>query len=115
MNPVERMVAPHLRQFATMRAIARAAGMTESGFLRGLKLGRVRPENCLRLAHALGASPTAILRASGHRDLAALLEAFYGRTGRGLSARARAVLDGWHRLDREAQNAVTHLITKATR
>lgn len=61
------------------RDLARRVGITPSALSRLLG-GRARPgaDFCLRVAHVTGASPSPLLRAAGHGEIAALLEELYG-------------------------------------
>ena len=51
-------------RYKTVGALAKAVGMTESGFSRAMKAGTLETENCLRLAVETGVAPACLTDAT---------------------------------------------------
>lgn len=66
-------------RYRTVATLARAIGMTESGFSRAVKAGTFEVENCLRLADETGESAATILKMAGKPQVNDLIEKLYGR------------------------------------
>lgn len=73
---IEQLIRERYRTVATL---ARAIGMTESGFSRAVKAGTFEVENCLRLADETGESAATVLQMAGKPQVNALIEKLYGR------------------------------------
>lgn len=78
--------------YGTYRAIAEAAGISESALNRALKHDQVLGTDLLlALAEAIGESPDAVLRAAGKADTADRLVRLYEKPARPLSSVDRAL------------------------
>jgi hypothetical protein len=66
-------------RYKTVAALAKAIGMTESGFSRAMKAGTFEAENCLLLAYETGAAPGDVLTMAGKAQLHQLIEKLYGK------------------------------------
>lgn len=66
-------------KYQTYGALAKAIGMTDSGFSRAAKAGTFDLENCLRLANETGESAATVLTMAGKVDANELIEKLYGR------------------------------------
>lgn len=77
-SDLKRLVDKHLERLGSNEKIAAAIGMSNSGFLRAVKKGRISLENGLRLAALLGESADEILRAGDQTAMADLIMRLYG-------------------------------------
>lgn len=66
-------------RYKTVAALAKAIGMTESGFSRAMKAGTFEVDNCLRLADETGASAASVLRMANKAQVNDLIERLYGK------------------------------------
>lgn len=73
---IERLVAD---RYKTTAALAKAIGMTESGFSRASKASTFDVENCLRLAQETGESAATVLKLAGKGHVNDLIETLYGK------------------------------------
>jgi hypothetical protein len=65
-------------ELGSWTAVAAELGMTESGFLRGVKKGTLSAENLVGIAHLAGVDCIDVLRLGGKGQLASRLELIYG-------------------------------------
>lgn len=72
---VDRLVSS---RYGTVAALAKAVGMTESGFSRAVKAGTLDVENCLRLALETGETPGEVFRRAGKPRIHQLILQLYG-------------------------------------
>lgn len=94
-------------RYATMREIAALIGMSESGFVRGVKRGTLSVENLLDLARATDTHPSRMLRLAGKEKAADLIERLYGPGRDALTESQRTLLELWDRLpDEEARRSM---------
>lgn len=73
---IERLVSD---RYKTTAALAKAIGMTESGFSRAAKAGTFDVENCLRLAEETGESAEVVLTMAGKGQVSDLIQTLYGK------------------------------------
>lgn len=66
------------KRYKTVSALAKAVGMTDSGFSRAMRAGTFEVENCLRLAHETGESAEVVMKLAGKDSVHALIEQLYG-------------------------------------
>lgn len=66
-------------RYKTTAALAKAIGMTESGFSRAAKANTFDVENCLKLAAETGESAAVVLGLAGKSHVSALIETLYGK------------------------------------
>lgn len=87
MTKFREFVADLIREHGTGKAVADLIEMSLSAFLRGVnREGTLSVENCLKLAEAVGESPSRVLQLAGKGQVAALIERLYGATRAPLSA-----------------------------
>ena len=72
---IDRLVT---QKYKTYGALARAIGMTDSGFGRAVRAGTFELENLLRLADETGESPATVLKMAGKSPANDLIEKLYG-------------------------------------
>ncbi|MGE0594562.1 MAG: hypothetical protein AB7G23_02855 [Vicinamibacterales bacterium] len=118
-TPLWHWVHERRAALGTLRQIAVAIRMTESGFRRALKMGAMEVENLLRLADVGGGNPGEVLRLGGKEDVALMIERFYGLDrSAGLNASQRQILDLWDAMSPSEQAAIRptlEVIVKARR
>lgn len=88
-------------RYKTYGALAKAIGMTESGFSRAAKAGTFEVENCLRLADVTGESAAAVLRMAGKEQIHELIERLYGKAHKPKDAKAIKAFDLFSELESE--------------
>lgn len=101
-------------RYKTEGAVARAIGMTESGFSRAVKAGTFDVENCLKLAHATREPAPKVFELAGKSDVDLLIQHLYGpppKTAQSREAANLAVLYDQIQ-DRGLQDALTLLAEK---
>jgi hypothetical protein len=83
----------------TKQDLAKAIGMTPSGFGRGVDRNTLSIENLLRLAKETGTEPRVIFRAAGKESVLRLMEDLFGQgQATGLNASEREILSQWRQL-----------------
>ncbi len=75
-------------RYKTVRSLAEAIGMTESGFSRAVKAGTFDVENCLKLANETGESAATVLQIAGKEQIHELIEKLYGKARKPKDAEA---------------------------
>lgn len=102
---IEDLISRH----GTAGAIAKACGLTDSAFSRGVKKsGTLGVESLLHLARWSGTPPGRVLRLAGKRDIADLLEQLYD--AQGIGPREREMVQVWRDLKPEARDAFSVLL-----
>lgn len=86
-------------RYKTDAALAKAIGMTESGFSRAVKAGTFEIENCLRLADETGASAADVLQMAGKSQVHTLIERLYGKAQKSKDADAVKAFDLFSELE----------------
>lgn len=98
-----------------MAEIAALIGMSESGFVRGMKAGTLSVQNVLTLAKATDKHPSVALRLARKGKIADLIEELYGVGAEALTTSQRELLDLWGRVqdDEETQRAIFRILRVA--
>jgi hypothetical protein len=81
-----------VERYGSNEALAKALGITNSGFLRAKKSGKTSTEFLLRLARETGRDASDVLRLAGKGGVAALIESQYGEP-RPVPAPVRELID----------------------
>ncbi len=110
-NEFRELLLALVRRFGTRDALGKKIGMS------GSRVGRAidgqyafNITNCLKLAEATGEPPSAVLRAAGKREEAALIERLYGHSRPALSTSERELLDEWEALTPRARESLRAIV-----
>jgi hypothetical protein len=105
-----------VRRYGTRDALGRTIQMS------GSRVGRAidgqytfNIENCLKLAAATGESPSAVLRAAGKGEVAALIERLYGDKRPMMGASDRELMERWNLLDPNEKASIKGIVWKLTK
>ena len=69
-------------RYKTVGRLAKAIGMTDSGFGRAVEKGTLQVENCLRLAKETGTPAPEVFKLAGKSDVNDLITQLYGVSSR---------------------------------
>jgi hypothetical protein len=86
---LEQLVA---ERYGSNESLAKTIGLTNSGFLRAKKTGKMSTESLLRLARETGRNASEVLTLAGKADVATLIESQYGKP-RPVAAPVRELFD----------------------
>jgi hypothetical protein len=99
-------------RFKTWQKFADAMAMTESGFLRGVRKGKLSLPNLLLLAEVAEAQPLDVLRLAGKTSEAELFQRTFGIGDQALTASQRQLLDQWARLEPADREVLEGLLAR---
>jgi hypothetical protein len=106
---IDRLVRERYR---TVGALAKAIGMTESGFSRAAKAGTFDVENCLRLALETGEAPGVVFELAGKGHVHHLLVQLYGKSATGPQVKATKLYATFSACDERLQTLIEGLMVE---
>src|SRR4051812_2733653 len=98
MNQLQQFVEELRPKFPTLNDLAKAIGMTLSGFSRGIKTGTLNVENLLKLAKVSERPAPELFRIAGKEEALLLIEELFPTHAGAPSAPERELLKRWARL-----------------
>lgn len=110
-TPFQKLMDGLFEKHGAAQPIAEELDISLSALLRGVQVGTLSTENCLRLAEAYALRPSEVLQVAGKGEIATLIEGLYGKPiPTTILASDRRRLDRWRALDAADQHILDRLL-----